>query len=167
MKSSTRFSMRDQLTLTKRLATVSLVIAAISISVPSYAVLGGTSDSVEADRARMHASLKIATANAYAIHEITTQTGTLIREYVSLEGRVFGVAWEGPFMPDMRQLLGGYFEHFSAAAKVQRDSHVGRRPLNIQERGLVVQTAGHMRAYSGRAYDPALLPAGVSANAVR
>jgi hypothetical protein len=86
---------------------------------------------------------------------------------VSADGRVFGIAWEGPFVPNMRQLLGSYFQHYSEAAKAQRESHVGRQPLNIQEPRLVVQTAGHMRAYFGRAYDPELLPNGVSPDEVR
>jgi hypothetical protein len=115
----------------------------------------------------MRATAKIAEGVAYTVHEIKAPTGTVVKEYVSPAGRVFGVSWRGPFIPDMQQLLGDYFEQYSAAAKAQREGHVGRQPLNIQEPGLVIQTAGHMRAYSGRAYDPGLLPAGVTPNDVR
>ncbi len=146
--------------------TVALLI--LGLSLPACAALGGTLDSVQTDRAHMKAnSAKVTEANVYSVHEIKAPTGTVVREFVSSAGRVFGIAWQGPFIPDMRQLLGGYFEQYSAAAKAQRESHAGRQPLNIQEPGLVVQTAGHMLSYSGRAFDPGLLPTGVSPNEIR
>jgi Protein of unknown function (DUF2844) len=144
-----------------------VVLLILGTSFSAFATLGGTLDSVQTDQASMKATMKITQARSYAVHEVHAPTGTVVREYVSLTGRVFGVAWQGPFVPDMRQLLGTYFDQYSAAAKAQRESHVGRRPLNIQEPGLVVQTAGHMRAYYGRAFDPELLPVGVSVDDVR
>ena len=144
-----------------------VVLLTLGLSSPAFAALGGTLDSVQADQVQLRANVKVTEADAYTVHEIKASTGTVVREYVSPSGRVFGVAWQGPFIPDMHQLLGSYFQQYSHAAKVQRESHVGRRPLNIQETDLIVQTAGHMRAYSGRAYDPGLLPAGVNANDIR
>jgi hypothetical protein len=38
---------------------------------------------------------------------------------------------------------------------------VGRRPLVIEQPGLVVQIGGHPRAFAGRAYVPEMLPTGV------
>ena len=146
---------------------IGLGILVVAISSPLFAALGGSLDSVSDDRDSMKASMKITDSASYTVYEIKAPSGTVVREYASPAGRIFGVAWEGPFVPDMRQVLGSYFEHYSESAKAQRDSYIGRRPLNIKEPGLVVQTAGHMRAYSGRAYDPGLLPAGVSADAVR
>jgi len=137
------------------------------LAFPAFAALGGSVDSVQNDQVQLKANLKVRSAEACTIHELTTPTGTVVREYVSAAGQVFGVSWQGPFVPDMRQLLGNYFEQYSRAARVQREHRVGRLPLNIQESGLVVQTAGHMRAYSGRAFDPALLPSGVSASDIQ
>jgi hypothetical protein len=150
-----------------RAIRAAVLFAACSFSLPAFSALGGNLDSVYTDQGQMNAVLKVTQASSFAVHELRTPTGTVIREYVSAEGRVFGVAWEGPFVPNMRLILGSYFQHYSEAAKAQRESQVGRRPLNIQEPGLVVQTAGHMRAYFGRAYDPELLPSGVSPNDVR
>jgi hypothetical protein len=147
---------------------MTVALMALGLSFPAYGALGGALDSVQVDQEHMKATdVRIIGGDTYSVHEISTPTGTVIREYVSSGGHVFGVSWQGPFIPELRQLLGGYFEQYLAAAKIQRDSHVGRRPLNIHEQGLVVQTAGHMRAYSGRAYDPGLFPAGVSANDIR
>lgn len=148
----------------KRIVCLAFLFSAVS---SALAALGGSLGSVLDDQQHMKASLEVRGTDTYTVHEMKAPVGTTVREFVSPDGRVFGVAWQGPFMPDMRQLLGSYFAHFAAAAKAQRESHVGRHPLNIQEPGLVVQTAGHMRAYYGRAYDPELLPMGVSADVVR
>jgi hypothetical protein len=65
-------------------------------------------------------------------------------------------------MPDMQQILGSYFQQYSAALSSQPRQY-GHRPLNIKQPGLVVQTGGHMRAHWGRVYVPALVPDGVNA----
>lgn len=145
----------------------SVLFFVVVLASPAFAALGRSLDSVQDDQAHMRATAKVSQAGTYAVHELTTPSGTLVREYVSADGRVFGVAWQGPFIPDMQQLLGSYFQHFSQSAKAQRETHVGQRFLDIEEPGFVVQTGGHMRAYFGRAYDPGLLPAGVSANDIR
>ncbi len=146
---------------------IAIVFLMLASPLLAFATLGASLDSVQSDQAHLKANMKVTEAGVYSIHEMTGSTGTVVREYVSPAGRVFGVTWQGPFIPDMQQLLGSYFQQYVQAAKEQRDSRVGRAPLNIQEPGLVVQTAGHMRSYSGRAYDPGLLPAGVSADDVR
>ena len=148
-----------------RLSAVAALVFALSVS--AFAALGGDATSVQVDQARMKGSLRSVQKESYAVHEITTSTGTLVREYVSPAGKVFGVAWQGAFVPDLQQLLGTYFEQYSQAAKEQRANHVGRRPLYIQKSGLVVQTGGHMRSYVGRAYVPEMLPQGVTADAIR
>jgi hypothetical protein len=106
-------------------------------------------------------------AESYSVHEIKANNGTVVREYVSAEGRVFGVSWHGPFMPDMQQLLGAYFQQYSSAVQAEKASYVGRRPIHIQQPGLVVESGGHMRAYVGRAYVPEMLPQGVKAEEIK
>jgi hypothetical protein len=144
-----------------------IVLLTLGVSLQSFAALGGTLDSVESDQSHMKASVKVTTAGTYTIHELKASSGTTIREYVSSDGRVFGVTWEGPFIPDMQQLLGTYFEQYAKGVKAQREAHVGRRPLNIEMSNLIVQASGHMRAFYGRAYDPGLLPAGIGADDIR
>ena len=90
-----------------------------------------------------------------------------MKEYVSPAGKVFAITWRGQVIPDMQQLLGTYFDQFAQAAQAQRESHVGRRPLNIQQPGLVVQSGGHMRGYFGRAYAPDMVPQGVNPDALQ
>jgi hypothetical protein len=150
----------------KRISLIGISLLMLAFSFPAFAVLGGDESSVATDVAQMKATVKVTPGDAFAVHEVKA-SGQVVREYVSPAGRVFGVAWQGPSVPDLHQLLGAYFQQYSGAAQSAKAGHPGRRPLNIQLPGLVVQTGGHMRALYGRAYDPTLLPQGVGADAVR
>ncbi|SRR5258706_1225786 len=144
-----------------------VVLVTLACSLPSFAELGGYADSVQVDRAKMKATLKVTQAKAYAVHEIKAPTGTLVREYVSADGRVFGVAWQGPFLPNLSQILGSYFQQYAGAVNAEHRTYAGRRPVDIRQPGLVVQGGGHMLGHFGRAFVPAMLPEGVSIDAIR
>ena len=60
------------------------------------------------------------------MHEITTPSGTVVREYVSPDGKVFGVAWRGAFLPDFQQILGSYYGEFAKDAQAARRAQPGR-----------------------------------------
>lgn len=135
------------------LGALALTLAAAT---PAFATLGGGVASVEADRARLEGKVQVTTVAGVTVHEITTAAGTRVREYLTSDGAVFAFTWRGPFIPDLRQLLGTYYEQYAHAAK---EAHpVGKRHLSVQLPGLVVESGGHMRAFAGRAWDPALLP---------
>jgi hypothetical protein len=143
-----------------------LLFVVLGLALPSSAALGGTLDSVQADQSQMKANLSTRHAAAYTIYELQAPNQLTVREYVSSEGRVFGVAWQGPFFPDMQQILGDYFAAYRTGVEEFKRANAGRRPLNIQQPGLVAQTAGHMRAYAGRMYDPDLVPSGVDVTVI-
>ena len=142
----------------------SIALAMVAISCSASAALGENATSTEADRVSMNATLRMLPAAKYTVHEIQTPSGTTIREYVSPAGTVFAVAWQGPVMPDLRQTLGRYFDRYIEGAGGKQSGH---RHRAISEPGLVVQSHGHMRAFSGRAYVPQLLPQGVSVEEIR
>ena len=149
------------------ISLIGIALLMLALPLPALAALGGDVTSVRQDQAHLKGSLKTTEATTYTLHEIKGAAGTVVREYVSPAGEVFGVSWQGPFIPNMQQILGSYFHAFSEAAKAQRAARRGRGPLNIQQPGLVVESSGHMRAYSGRAYDPGKLPQGVTAKDIR
>jgi hypothetical protein len=144
-----------------------IALLVLGLPLPAFAALGAYEDSVQDDRVRLQAQLKTTAAGAYTIHELTSPLGIVVREYVSPAGRVFAVSWQGTFLPDMKQILGSYFGQYSLAAKQERESQAKRSALDIHKPSLVVQSAGHLRAYYGRVYDPRLLPAGVTADDLR
>jgi hypothetical protein len=115
----------------------------------------------------MRASLKTTAAEKYTVHEIQSPSGTIVREYLSPAGKVFAVAWRGPFLPDLHQILGTSFQPFAQAAHAQKARRPGHGPVLVQQDGLVVKSSGHARNFFGKAYLPALLPQGVSAEDIR
>ncbi len=139
----------------------------LMITLPAFAGLGEEVSSVQADQAHIQGTLRTTQKPSYTVHEIQAPTGTIVREYVSTSGKVFAVAWQGPWPPDMRQILAGYFGQYQQAAQAQTSSRAGRRPLVIEQPGLVLQSGGHMRSFSGRAYIPEMVPQGISAEEIR
>jgi hypothetical protein len=126
------------------------------------AALGEPQDSVQADVARLGGSIQVTGHDNYQLHEIRLPTGTLLREFVGADGRVFAVAWNGPTIPNLRQALGRYFDAYAAGAK-----HSGHSQLRVARSDLVVQSSGHMRAFAGHAYLPQAVPNGVSIGELR
>ena len=127
------------------------------------ATLGGTEASVQVDQAQLKAALQVTPDARLTIHELKT-AGTTVREFVSPAGTVFGVAWQGTALPDLRQLLGAYFDQYLAAVETRRTR---RAPVVIELPGVIVHSTGHMRAFVGNAYLPQNLPQGVSAEDIQ
>jgi hypothetical protein len=138
--------------------SAALVLLALALPAQAYAELGGSVDTVQADQVQMKGTRRVTNAATYSVHEIQAESGTRVREFVSPAGTVFGVAWDGPWKPDMKQLLGPYFDQYVQAIQSKRPRHGG---VSIQQPGLVIQSGGHMRSFSGRAYLPQMTPANV------
>jgi hypothetical protein len=131
---------------------------------PARAALGDGVASVASDQARAQGTLQTRELQDYSLHEIRGATGTVIREFSSPDGSVFAVAWEGPFMPDVRRLLGRSWDAYVSALRTKRRGH---GPLVVRLPDLVVESAGHPRGFHGRAFLPQLVPATVSLEAIR
>jgi hypothetical protein len=135
-----------------------------AVALPAGATLGGSAESVVTDQSKFHAKRAVVERGNYAIHEITSDDGTVIREYVSPAGKVFGVSWTGPTIPDLTQLLGTYNAEFQSAVHTKR----GRRSsAAVHNPDLVVESSGHMRSFHGRAYLNSVLPSGVTEDVVQ
>ncbi len=147
-----------------------LVFASLFLPSRASAALGGDVTSVEADQQQMKAKRAVQTNAKYSVHEITTPYGTVVREYVSANGTVFGVAWRGPFLPNLQQLLGSYYGEFAQAAQDAKNAQPRRSrnlPVTVQHPDLILHSGGHMRAFVGHAYVPGSIPQGVDAQEIR
>lgn len=131
---------------------------------PTWAALGQPVASVASDQQRLGGERRSIAADAFSVEEITSASGTVVREFVSPGGQVFAISWRGPVRPDLRQLLG---EHFAAFTRAAAEAGHRRHPLAVRTGELVVESGGHVRDFRGRAYLPALMPEGVSEAAVR
>jgi hypothetical protein len=146
-----------------RVRVTGTVLVILVAALPVWGALGGDVSSVQTDQLDMQGTRQMTAKQSYTVYELRAATGTVVREYASPTGTVFAVAWQGPWLPDMRQLLGSYFEQYAQAAKTQSGARMGRRPLMIEQPGLVVESGGHPRAFVGKAYVPEMLPQGVRA----
>lgn len=151
-------------TVLKALRLCFISAASILTGLPAGAELGGNVATIQADQEHMKGTRRVISNAAYSVHEIQASTGTMVREFVSPAGTVFAVAWQGPWTPDLRQLLGSYFDQYTQAVQNKR---ARRAPVSIQEDGLVVEAGGRMRSFSGRAYLPQMMPQGVTAQAIK
>jgi nitroreductase len=108
---------------------------------------------------------KYGSRNLYSVHEIQSG-GVTVREYVSSSGLVFGLAWNGRVHPELGALLGSYKAEYQDGLKASPRKK-GQRAHAVRGARVVVEKWGHMRNLKGRAYDPALLPAGVKADEIK
>ncbi len=135
-------------------------------SVPSFAVLGEDVSTVQGDQSHFNATLRVTQTAGYAVHELHSSSGLAVREYVSPSGKVFAVAWHGPWQPDLKHLLGTYFDSYRSGLQAPGRG-AGHGPVVIQQDGLVVELGGHMRDFVGRAYLTDQVPEGVSLEKIR
>ncbi len=145
--------------------TAILSIAGILfLAAGAQAELGGPFASVKADGGRMGARMASRSMRGYARHDLTRGNGGLVHEFTNASGQVFAVTWSGPGKPDLRSVLGRYFATYQASGGggIGRARRALRRPAQVDQADLQIQTAGHMGWFHGVAYIPSLAPAGFS-----
>jgi hypothetical protein len=146
--------------------TLRVLLILILGTVPAWAGLGQYESSVSVDQQYLRSEDRVQAFQAYKVHQLTSANGTIVREYISPQGLVFGVAWQAPFMPNMQQLLGSYVTNLQTASPTQTQvRHLRGRIVKTND--FVFVSGGHMRFWKGRAYVPSLLPNNVSAEVVR
>lgn len=145
--------------------SMAFTLAAASVPFPAHAELGGSVASAEADAVRLRAMSRFSTAPTHSLHEIEAGTGHVIREYAAADGQIFAVSWEGPTIPDLRQLLGE--KYFAVFQKAAQQPSQRRGPVLIETPDFVFQQTGRLRDFRGRAYLPHALPAGFSMELIR
>jgi Protein of unknown function (DUF2844) len=133
-------------------------VLGLSFTPPAVAELNGTVSSVDIDREYVRGEVTATPQSGCTIYEIKDGNGTLIREYVSPTGRVFAIAWEGHFVPEMEHFLGSLFQEYSTAIYAGHPSHGWRQSVLIYTPTLTFENGGHLGWYFGRAYVPSNVP---------
>lgn len=130
----------------------------------SHAALGGLPEQFNTDGTTFVSNVSSAGSN-YVMRDTTLATGTHVREYVSGSGLVFAVTWDGPFLPDLKALLGNYFD--TMVAESAATPRAGHSRMSVNRPEVVINSGGHMRAFEGSAWIAAAFPAGFTADDVR
>jgi hypothetical protein len=137
-----------------------LTTGTLAWSLPTQATLGEDFSPQLAKQAKPGGEMHVTFLEKYTLHEYTMVSGTVVREFVAPNGKVFAVVWKGPTIPDLRQLLGTHFERYAATAA---NTHLpGHRHLSLNDPHMVIHAHGHQHAFSGMVYLPDLIPAGVT-----
>ncbi len=130
---------------------------------PGWAVLGEYASSIDLDQQILRGERSELARPGYKVHELSSANGTVVKEFVSPAGMVFGVTWQAPQMPNLQQVLGNHNMAELQQALASRSRHHSGAPLIVRTAQLVFVSGGHMRSFHGYAYVPSLVPANVSA----
>jgi Protein of unknown function (DUF2844) len=123
------------------------------------------------DRVKVRASSSDASAavlhqadnGALRWQESTDANQIRVRQYVAPSGQIYAVSWDGPAMPDVAALLGTWFDRYRQGASAALSNANSLHSSRVDGSDLVVETAVRLREFSGRAWLPDALPAGVAA----
>jgi len=146
----------------QRLLIGVLLARAIFLTTTASASLGNDLESVYRDATHAGSGIQIRNTPHYSIYELKIPTGTRVREYISAEGLVFAVAWDGPFVPELQRFLGRNFRKYADTLHAQKFPYFSRKPVLIRLDDLVFENSGHPGAFFGRAYIPQVVPSGVA-----
>lgn len=125
----------------------------------AQAELGGQIASVSVDSGRMNARMVSTAMGGYSRHDLTRVNNGMVHEFTNAAGQVFAVSWSGPGKPDLRTLLGPHFATLQASNPgIGRSLHALRRPPQVAQADLQIQTSGHMGWFNGVAMIPSLAP---------
>ena len=163
-----------------RFYSIQVFLIAISYAmawpVDANAALGGNAGSVASD-ARVLGAVTVnhvsgPASNApslevYTVERLAMPSKISVNEYVGADGRVFAVSWRGMRPPDLTVLMGVYFRQYRDAAEAGGIGALGLHHSSVRASDVEVETAGHMRDMWGRAWLPAALPPGVTAQEIR
>lgn len=145
--------------------TVSMVLLMlITAGLPAWATLGENVSTVDTDAQVVHGKHVMLARAGYSLHQITRSDGSVVNEFVSPAGIVFGVSWQGHFAPNLTQLLGTYMTDLEQG---QRTQVIRRRVLSVETDNFSFTSVGHMGSFRGRAVVRSLVPATVAAEVVR
>lgn len=149
----------------KLFAAVAIILplAVVVTTTPAWAELGG-SVNPQAVLIQEQSSV-VANSKQLAAYQVTTTAGTQIKEYTNASNTVVAVSWQGPTLPNLKDLLGQYFQPF--ADRPTTGTPVNHHSAELKTDDLVVQSQGRMRNFSGRAYLPKLLPAGFNSDQIK
>jgi hypothetical protein len=144
---------------------MSVLVAGIFISHAALAGLGESADAISHDRTALRATAETVTPLvAYDVHEMTTEDGSRVREYVSRSGTIFAVAWNGRTKPDLSALLAAHYADYLKAAA---SNHFNHHVLSISNGDFAMRIMKLPRGFTGSAHVPALLPTGTTAQDIR
>ena len=94
----------------------SLVCLLWACASASHAGLGDAPAQLDSYLSQRNQSLSLSNGGNASYRETVLNTGTVVHEYLDSTGTVYAITWKGPFQPDLKTLLGRYFQALSTAS---------------------------------------------------
>jgi len=117
---------------------------------------------VQTPKSAKAAILTAAATATFTDSTITLDSGTVTHEFVDAQNVVFAISWQGPVLPDFSALFGNYFSAYRVEVERNRAAHRRGAPIALKSDALVMSSQGRMGHFSGYAFVPSLVPAGVN-----
>jgi hypothetical protein len=105
----------------------------------------------------------LAPQRSYAVLRQALPSGTQVTQYVDRQRTVFAVAWSGPYLPELRELLGAYHREL-VEAQARSTLHA---PVVVRSSRIAIESATGVGSFQGRAWLPDHLPAGFDVKELR
>ncbi len=143
----------------RALLAASVICVGLVADRTAHATLGGDVASIIGNHQHLGGATQVLKLASGERHELQLPSGTVVHQYVSPDGVVYAITWKGPRMPDLRELMGTYFDKMAQAERAPTGGHnfVIRRGDDLVMKGI-----GHHGWFSGRAWVPSRVPAGVN-----
>jgi hypothetical protein len=133
---------------------ISIIVMALVAAPPCWAVLGGP-PSLSGSAVQSTAA-STSSGASYTDLQSQLSNGIVVHEYANAGGTVFAVSWSGPFQPDLKALLGPWFDTYTGLAAQRKEA--GHSHMAVRDADLAVVSTGRMGAFQGRAWLVSLLP---------
>lgn len=146
--------------LATRVATGVALLVLLMLAPSAHAGLG---DQINSQQSGGAALLKESQPSYQVFESVDSTNHVTLEQYATSTGTVFAVAWRGAGMPDLQAVFGAYFTQFT---NLRQHSPASRHLLSIEDPSLMVDIHGPNGDIIGRAWVPALVPAGVDVNTV-
>jgi hypothetical protein len=138
---------------------VSLIGLAI-VAAPAFAGLGEHVSTIAKDqRSLKAAAAQVTRSAAYERHALRSANGVEVVEFAGRDGQVFAVHFTGPAMPDLKVLLGNRYSEYAAAVHPSPTTH---KIYTHSSGTLELAIVKLPRGFTGSAYVPGAVPAGVN-----
>ena len=152
----------------RRQGAIAAIAAALFLALApalAFGALGRQAASTDVDQKALHALKSVRPGADFTVHELTLPSGTVVREFVGADGRVFAVAWRGPTLPDLKQIFGD--DNLQTFLSARPSEHSPRKSRTVRQQDLVVHSTGSARFFTGFAYIPSLKPGSVREEDIR
>ena len=149
----------------QRLLIPCVTVLLALVATAAQAGLGNPVAQLRDDQSRLGArDISVQRAAAFDRHAFQSSNGVRIRAFAGRDGQVFAVTFDGPAMPDLKVLLGTRYAEYASAVRPSPSTH---KVYTYASGTLELNIVKLPRGFTGSAWVPGAVPAGVNVSALQ